>query len=95
MPTETTPDLLRDAPAPVSSAVPTPQLLDALYREEVLEARAMSPEQKFLLGEELFHYACSITLSGIRHQFPEADEAECRRILRKRVELRTRLENHP
>jgi hypothetical protein len=35
------------------------RLADGLYRERVLEARAMAPEDKLLAGEELFEYACS------------------------------------
>ena len=54
----------------------------------------MSPEDKLLAGEELFHYACSITMAGIRNQFPEADEAERRRILENRLELQRKLEGH-
>jgi hypothetical protein len=52
----------------------------------------MPPEQKLLLGEELFAYACSITMAGIRNQFPDADEAERRRILQQRLELQRMLE---
>ena len=52
----------------------------------------MPPEQKLLLGEELFAYACSITMAGIRNQFPEADEEERRRLLEKRLELQRKLE---
>jgi hypothetical protein len=71
------------------------RLADGLYRERVLEARAMAPEDKLLAGEELFEYACSITLAGIRNQFPEATEAECRRVLEARLELRERMESTP
>jgi hypothetical protein len=67
-------------------------MIEELYREEVLEARGMAPEQKLLLGEELFDYACSITLAGIRNQFPEATDAEQRRILEGRLELQRKLE---
>jgi hypothetical protein len=67
-------------------------LIDELYREEVIDARKMSIEEKFVAGEELFDYACSITLAGIRHQNPAASEADCQRILRERVELGERLD---
>jgi hypothetical protein len=79
---------------PTSSAPPpeTQRLIDELYREELREARAMSPEEKLLAGEELFLYACSITIAGIQNQFPEANEAERRRILEGRLELQRRLE---
>ena len=45
-----------------------------------------------LAGEELFEYACAITLAGIRNQFPDASEEECLRILEERLELRERME---
>jgi hypothetical protein len=62
-------------------------LIDALYLERVLEARQMPPEEKFLLGEELFEYACSITLSGIRNQNPGFNEEECQQELQRRLDL--------
>ena len=67
-------------------------LIDELYREEVLEARRMSPEDKFLLGEELFDYACSITLAGIRSQNPGFRDEECERELERRLELREKMD---
>jgi len=62
-------------------------LIDELGREEVLEARRMPLEEKLILGERLFRWACEVTLAGIRNQNPGADEAECQRILRERIEL--------
>lgn len=52
----------------------------------------MRPEHKLLAEEELFLYACSITMAGIRSHFPEPDQAECRRILEARLSLRRRME---
>src|SRR5947208_10506898 len=66
-------------------------LIDELYKEEVLRARRMSPEEKFLAGEELFEYACSITLAGIRNQNPGFSEEDCRRELERRLELQERM----
>ena len=88
-------DSLREQPAPYAPPPETQRLIDELYREELIEARAMRPEDKLLAGEELFHYACSITLAGIQHQFPQADEAERRRILEDRLKLQRWLEEHP
>jgi hypothetical protein len=68
------------------------RLAAELYRERVVEARAMPPEEKLLAGEELFEYACAITLAGIRDQFPGVTEEECLRILEERLELRERME---
>ena len=77
-----------------TAASPSPYaaLADELYRERVLRARTTPPEQKFLAGEELFEWACSITLAGIRDQFPEADEKRRREILAERLALRERME---
>jgi len=66
-----------------------------LYREEVLRARQMSPEEKFLAGPQLFEYACEITMAGIRAQFPDAGPADVRRILTGRLALGKRLESRP
>lgn len=68
------------------------RLADELYRERVREAREMAPEEKLLAGEELFEYACAITLAGIRHDFPGASEDECLKILEERLEMRDRRE---
>jgi hypothetical protein len=62
-------------------------VIDELYREEVLDARKMPMEEKLLLGERLFRWACEVTLAGIRNQNPDASEQECQRILVERVEL--------
>ncbi len=69
------------------------KLSEELYRERVEAARKMSPEEKLLAGEELFEYACAITLAGIQNQFPNANEQECRDILRQRLKLRKRMEH--
>jgi hypothetical protein len=72
---------------------PYQPLIDELYREEVLDARRMDPEEKLILGERLFLWACSVTLEGIRMQNPGASEADCQRLLRERLELGRRLES--
>ncbi len=71
---------------------PTRELGDELFREEVLAARAMDPEEKLRAGPRLFDFACRIAIEGIRNQFPDADERRVREILAERVELGRRLE---
>ena len=68
------------------------RLAEDLYRERVVEARAMPPEEKLLAGEELFDYACAITIAGIRNQFPGVSEEESLQLIEKRLELRERME---
>jgi hypothetical protein len=72
---------------------PTDTLDDQLYRDDVLAARVMTPEEKLLAGPQLFDFACRIALDGIRNQFPDVDEQRIRQILAERVELGRRLEN--
>ena len=72
---------------------PTGTLGDQLYRDDVLAARVMTPEEKLLAGPQLFDFACRIALDGIRNQFPDVDEQRIRQILAERVELGRRLEN--
>lgn len=71
---------------------PTPELIDSLYRDRVLRARATPPEDKLMDGARLFDWACSITIAGIREQFPDANETRVLQILRDRLALRRRLE---
>jgi hypothetical protein len=71
---------------------PSQELVDAIYRDKVLQARRAPLEEKFLAGPRLFDYACRITMDGIRSQHPDADERRVRAILRERLEFARRLE---
>jgi hypothetical protein len=77
---------------PSSADAQIQSLAQELYRERVVEAREMPPEEKLLAGEELFDYACAITLAGICNQFPGVSEDECLKILEERLALRERME---
>ena len=67
-------------------------LANTLYWEKVARARRMNPEDRMKAGPELFDYACTITLSALREQMPEASEAQLLEALRKRLVLKRRLE---
>lgn len=71
---------------------PTPELIDAIYREKVERARRMRPEEKFWAGVELFDYACDISRAGIRSQFPGYSVLEVEDELTKRLRVREELE---
>jgi hypothetical protein len=71
---------------------PTQELIDDIYRERVLRARLMSPEEKILAGPQLFDYACRIARDGIRDQNPDATDEQVETILLQRLALRQRLE---
>jgi hypothetical protein len=70
-------------------------LADDLYRKRVARARAMSPEDRMKTGPELFDYACTITLTALREQMPDASEAELLAALRHRLALKKKLEAQP
>jgi len=86
------PDALREQPAAYAPPAETQRLIDELYREEILDARQMSPTEKILAGQRLFESACRITLAGIRNQNPGTSEEQCLEMLRQRLELQRRLE---
>ena len=67
---------------------PLTVLADALYREEVIRAKAMRPEDKLLEGPRLFDRACRLMADGVRHRHPELDEQA---VLAKVVEQLDRL----
>ena len=71
---------------------PTPELIDAIYRDKVLRARRQPLAEKLLDGPRLYAMASEFAKAGIRAQHPEADEAEVLEILKKRLALKRRLE---
>ena len=70
---------------------PTKELIDALYRERVLRARQMSPDEKFLAGPQIFERVCRLMKDGIRDEYPDADETRVHEILVQRLEIARRL----
>ena len=60
-------------------------MADALYREEVMRARVMSPGDKLLEGPRLFERARRLMIDGIHHQHPELDEAGVHALLANRL----------
>jgi len=71
---------------------PTKELIDSLSREEILEARRMSVQEKVLAGPRLFDRVCWMMRAGIRQQYPDADDARVEEILRDRLAIARRLE---
>jgi hypothetical protein len=83
---------LKDKTVPYAPPPETQRLIDELYRQELLDARAMPLEEKALAGQRLFEAACRITLAGIRNQHPEFSEEHCQEMLRQRLDFQRRLE---
>jgi hypothetical protein len=59
--------------------------IDQLEEDDLEQARQMTGSQKLAAGAELFDYACSITLAGIKHQHPDWTRQEAWEELRRRV----------
>ena len=74
---------------------PTPELIDELYRERVLRARQMSPEEKLLAGPQLFDDVCERMRAGIGSQYPDANEQRVNQILAERVNRLRQIEEYP
>jgi hypothetical protein len=70
---------------------PTQDLIDELYVDKVRQARAMSEEQRFQAGPDLFDMACEWTKAGIRMDYPGATDAEVLDLLRRRLALAEKL----
>ncbi len=72
---------------------PTPELLDALYRDKVIAARQRTPEQKFLAAGDMFVSLIERMRMGIRMQSPQANEDDVQRELHRRFEISRILEH--
>jgi hypothetical protein len=72
---------------------PTKELIEEFDREDVEQARRMTPQQRLAAGGELFDDACRWALAGIRHQNPGISDADALAELRRRVAMGERLEN--
>jgi hypothetical protein len=62
-----------------------PALADALYRDAIARARAMSDAGRLLAGPRLFERACRVMADGIRHEHPELDETAVADLLIRRL----------
>jgi hypothetical protein len=72
---------------------PTPELIEQFDREDIEQARRMSPSQKLRAGGDLFDDACRWTLAGIRHDHPGIGDDEAMLELHRRIALAEALED--
>ena len=70
------------------------ELADSIYREKVLRARRMEVGRRVETGIELFENAVCVMRSGVRHQFPDADETEVEKILLERLRRVRQVHEH-
>ncbi|MCW5558621.1 MAG: hypothetical protein KIT22_12410 [Verrucomicrobiae bacterium] len=69
-------------------------LADALYRERVLRARRVPPEERLLDGIRLYDQAVERMRLGVKLQHPAATEEEVERLLVKRIRKSWKLSDH-
>lgn len=67
-------------------------LIDEIFREKVLRARATPPEQRFLEGFELFEMGMVLMRDSVRAQHPEFTADEVDREVSRRFDTFRRLE---
>jgi len=56
-------------------------------QEQIERYRRMTGEDRLAIALNLHELSCNVAREGIRHQNPQADEAEVERLLRQRIEL--------
>ena len=71
---------------------PTQELIEQLEREDIEQARQMTPSQKLRAGGDLFDDACRWTLAGIRNEHRGISDEDALRELRRRLALAARME---
>lgn len=60
---------------------------EAALQHQIERYRQMTGEQRLKIALDLHEFACNVAREGIRRQFPDADETEVERQLRRRIEL--------
>lgn len=55
--------------------------------EQIERYQRMTGEQRLAIALELHELSCNVSREGIRHQNPNADEAEVERLLHRRLEM--------
>jgi hypothetical protein len=59
---------------------------EAALARQIELYRAMTGQQRLEIALRLHELSCDIAREGIRHQYPDADDAEVERQLRLRIE---------
>ena len=75
---------------------PPPETLalqQAIRREKVLRARAMTEEERLVATLDQIELAFEWMLEGVKQQFPDISEEEARRILAQRLDRQRRRED--
>jgi hypothetical protein len=60
---------------------------ECALQEQIQRYRLMTGEQRLAIALDLHELSCNVSREGIRHQNPNANEAEVERLLRERLRL--------
>ena len=71
------------------------ELMDAIERDKVFNARTMSPERKLRAGLELFELNRALILATLKSQHPQADAATLNTLFLQRLAKVRQLEADP
>jgi hypothetical protein len=66
---------------------PTPELIADIYTEKVRRARQTPPEEKLLVGAELYELARSFSMAGVSAENPGASEERLREAFQRRLRI--------
>ncbi len=81
------------SPAPDFTMHPNQELVDELYLAKIRDAREMAPSEKLLAGPRLFERSLQMAMAGLRHRFPDADEATIQKMLEEQLAALRKLES--
>ena len=74
---------------------PTPELIDAIYRDKIRRSREMTIQRRIDVGAELSDLGRQMMREAIRRDIPTASEEEILQELRRRIALSRKLDNIP
>ena len=71
---------------------PTRELADAIWREKVRRAKAMTPDERLREACRLSDFVFDMMRAGVRSRNPAADDAEVDRIVKDQLDRIRRVE---
>lgn len=69
------------------------QLAAAIYRDKVLRARAMTPDERLMEGFRLFDESMTFTKAGVAEELGTTDEAAIMTEVRRRFDIVHKMED--
>ena len=82
--------MLDDAEGALTFALAGKMNPDDALQKQIQRYRRMTGEQRLALALDLHELSCNVAREGIRHQNPEADDAEVERLLHQRLRFARR-----